>query len=73
MKKFSIEKLPADVREKIDFIEWNDYGDFDENLAGICWIKDEYELYDDGSHITGFENRKDLIDTIRCCVNKTAK
>ena len=70
MRKFSIEKLPKDVREKIDFIEWNE-GDFDEDVCGLFWLKDGYELYDDGGTCCTFLNRTDLIEEIRVSVVKS--
>lgn len=70
MRKFSIEKLPKDVREKLLCIEWNEYDEFDEDVCGLLWLKDGYEFYDDGSTCCTFENRTDLINEIRLYVNK---
>ena len=69
MKKFDIDKLPNDVKEKIDFIEWQD-GTLNEDLAGIVYLKDGWCSFDDCSHVIGFENRIDLIEILTTQVVK---
>lgn len=69
MRRFDINKLPKNVREKIDLIEWQD-GTLNEDLAGLVYIKDGWCIDVDGSHTEGFTNRTDLINFIRGCVIK---
>ena len=64
MKKFSIEKLPQRIKEKIECITWNDGYTFDEDVLGEVWLKEGYEFGYDGSHCAVFSNRTDLIDLI---------
>lgn len=70
MKRFSIEKLPKKVKERIDFIEWNE-GDFDECVCGLVWLKNGYVFYYDESTTDTFTNRKDLIELIKYNTIKT--
>ena len=64
-RKFDINKLPKDVRVKIDCINWAHEGEFaDENTLGECWLKDGW-LFDGETHYTTFNSRSELIEDIR--------
>ena len=73
MRKFNIEKLPKDVRSKIDFIEWNEYEEFDEDVCGLVWLKKGYIFDYDESTTDCFTKRSDLIELIRSSVIKEEK
>lgn len=70
MKKFSIEKLPSDVKEKIEFIEWNENEEFDEEVCGQVWLKEGFVFGNDESSVSTFDDRSDLIALIRWDVVK---
>lgn len=59
---FKLENLPKDVREKIQDIEFTPEED---EVMGFVNLKDEWVFDWDGSHIEGFESRKDLIEIVR--------
>ena len=61
MRTFKLENLPKKVKERICSIEFAD--DLIDNCIGLVNLKDNYE-FDDGSHIEGFTNRKDLIEIV---------
>ena len=69
MRRFDINKLPKEVREKISDIQWAIDGEDMRGLQGQVNLKDEYE-FDTGGHIEGFENRADLIEMVKNCVVK---
>lgn len=64
MKKFDIKKLPKDVAQKIESIEWN-VGDFDEDVLGQVALKDGWVFFEDYSHIATFRSKTDLIEIVR--------
>lgn len=68
MKKFDVKKLPKWAQERIDLIEWN-YGDFDDDVAGLVWTKDEWLI--DDSHCCPFGNKADLLSLLKCCEHLT--
>lgn len=63
-RKFKLENLPKDVREKIDSIYFGGENEFDEETLGECNLKDGWVI-DGMYHIFTFSSRQDLIDTIR--------
>lgn len=63
MKRFKIEKLPKDVADKIDGVIYDPTDFRGEALGQIC-LKDGW-TFEDGSHITTFTSRQDLIDIVR--------
>lgn len=67
MKKFDINKLPKDVLEKIESIDFNEDGFLDEGVLGEVWLKDGWKFYYDDSHYAQFDSRVELIDVIRSC------
>lgn len=68
MKKFDVRKLPKWAQERIDLIEWN-CGDFDDDVAGLVWTKDEWLI--DDSHCCPFSNKADLLSLLRDCEHLT--
>ena len=64
-KRFSVENLPKDVREKIYCIHFVREGEMaDEETLGECWLIDGW-LFDGESHYASFNSRQELIDDIR--------
>ena len=62
MKKFKVENLPKKYQEMIASIEWAD--DLIDDCIGLVNLKDEYEFLD-GSHVSGFTSRSDLISFMK--------
>ena len=60
MKTFNIEKLPKEIKEKINDV-WFVSGE--PEIIGFVDLKDEYE-FDFEGHTTGFTSRQDLIDIV---------
>ena len=67
MRRFDINKLPKEVREKISDIEWAVDEEDMCGLAGQVILKDGYEFIM-GGHLEGFQNRTDLIKMVKSCV-----
>ena len=67
MRRFDINKLPKEVREKISDIQWAIDEEDMCGLQGQVNLKDGYEFIM-GGHIEGFENRADLIKMVKNCV-----
>lgn len=64
MRRIKFEKLPKDVIAKIDNFILDFDGEFrDGALCQVC-LKDEW-TFEDGSHISTFATRKELIDIVR--------
>ena len=71
MRKFDINKLPADVLEKVLEISFDENGFLNEDeMLGEVWLDEGWMFYYDGSHYGQFSNRKDLIELIRTSVTK---
>ena len=68
-KRFNINQLPKEVREKVHDIVWNE-GDFGEDILGQANLNDEWVLSDNYSHIFTFTSKKDLINIIKYEVTK---
>lgn len=66
-RRFKLENLPKDVREKINYI---DFTPEEEEIMGFVALKDGWCFDWDGSHIEGFSDRNDLISIIRDCTTK---
>ena len=58
---FKLERLPKDVREKINEIY---FVSGEPDIIGFVDLKDEYE-FDFEGHTTGFVSRLDLIEMVR--------
>ena len=58
---FKLEKLPKDVKEKIEDIEFLS----GEEFMGFVNLKDGWVFDWDESHIASFDSRNDLIDIVR--------
>lgn len=66
---FKLEKLPKDVYEKVEAIEfYDDWEREDTGNMGIVYLEEGFVFEFDESTTAGFENRKDLIDLVRCQV-----
>lgn len=64
-RRFDVNKLPKDVREKIDSINFVEDGEMaDDETIGECWLKDGW-LFDGETHYATFTSRQELIDDIR--------
>ena len=71
MRKFDINKLPADVLEKVLEISFDEDGFLNEDeMLGEVWLDEGWMFDYDGSHYGQFESRKDLIELIRTSVVK---
>lgn len=64
-RRFDVNNLPKDVRDKIDYIHFVDKGEMaDEETLGECWLIDGW-LFDGETHYATFNSRQELIDDIR--------
>lgn len=69
-RRFKLENLPKDVREKIYEINFVGEGEMaDENVIGECNLKDGW-LLDGETHYFTFCSRQELIEDIRYSVEK---
>jgi hypothetical protein len=66
---FKLEKLPKDVYEKVESIDFFDEWEREEtgNMS-IVFLEEGFVFEFDESTVSGFENRKDLIELVRCQV-----
>ena len=64
-RKFNVEKLPKDVYEMIDYINFTEDGEMaDDDVIGEGWVSDDY-IIEDYTHYFTFTSRKDLIEYLR--------
>ena len=66
-RSFDFNKLPKDVKEKVELIVWN-CGDFTDDIMGEVYLFDGW-VFNDGldCHNCAFTSRKDLIELVRYC------
>ena len=66
MRRFDFNKLPIDVKDKIEDIQWS-MGDDDMRfgIIGQVDLNDNWVFVEDYSHTQGFKNKQELIDMVR--------
>jgi hypothetical protein len=69
IRRFNLNKLPKDIRARIHDIQWAQDEDDMRGALGQVSLNDEYALYD-GSQLTAFESRADLINIVKHATRK---
>ena len=68
MKKFSLNSLPSEVRNKINHIEFFSAEEQEDTESqGEVFLKDGWVFDWDDSHTSSFVDKQDLIDIVNYC------